>query len=71
MLFYKNLVIYYPKLLFLSIIFPMIQRLKSESIAILATDGVEQAPLEEPRMALNKNEIKSELISIHDGKIKV
>lgn len=44
--------------------------LSSKTIAILATDGVEQSELTEPRKALEDAGAKTQLISIKDGKIK-
>jgi protease I len=44
--------------------------LKRKTVAILATDGVEQSELLEPRKALETAGIKTELVSLHSGSIK-
>jgi protease I len=44
--------------------------LKGKTIAILATDGVEQAELVEPRKALEKAGAETEVIAPHSGEIK-
>ncbi len=44
--------------------------LKGRKIAILATDGFEQAELTEPRQDLENAGAKVEILSIHEGKIK-
>jgi protease I len=44
--------------------------LKGKTIAILATDGVEQAELVEPRKALEKAGAETEVIAPHGGEIK-
>ncbi|MFW5823723.1 MAG: type 1 glutamine amidotransferase domain-containing protein [Marinobacter sp.] len=43
--------------------------LKGKTIAILATDGVEQVELTDPREALEKAGAETELLSIKEGKI--
>jgi protease I len=48
----------------------MSDTLKNKRIAILATDGVEQVELLEPRKALEEAGAKAEVISPKDGKIK-
>jgi protease I len=48
----------------------MKQNLKDKTVAILATDGVEQSELLEPRKALELAGLKTELISLHSGSIK-
>ena len=48
----------------------MSDALKNKRVAILATDGVEQAELLEPRKALEQAGAKTEVISPKDGKIK-
>jgi protease I len=48
----------------------MASNLKGKKIAILATDGFEQAELLEPRKALDETGAKTEVISPKDGKIK-
>jgi protease I len=47
----------------------MAQELNGKKIAILATDGVEQAELTEPRKAFEDAGAQTELISLQDGKI--
>jgi protease I len=44
--------------------------LKGRKIAILATDGFEQAELTEPKQNFEEAGAKVEVLSIHDGKIK-
>jgi protease I len=44
--------------------------LKGRKIAILATDGFEQAELTEPKQSLENAGAKVEVLSIHEGKIK-
>ena len=44
--------------------------LKGKTIAILATDGVEQSELVEPRKALERAGAKTEVIAPHGGEIK-
>jgi protease I len=46
------------------------QQLNGKRVAILATDGVEQVELTEPRKALDQAGAKTTLISPKDGKIK-
>jgi protease I len=48
----------------------MEQTLKGKMVAILATDGFEQAELLEPRKALEESGAKTKLISPQRGKIK-
>lgn len=48
----------------------MKSKLDEKTVAILATDGVEQSELMEPRRALENAGVKTELISIHSGSIK-
>ena len=48
----------------------MTKELEGKKIAILATDGFEQAELVEPRKALREAGAKTEIVSLHDGKIK-
>jgi protease I len=48
----------------------MEQSLKDKKIAILATDGVEQSELEEPRRALEEAGATTELISNKTGEIR-
>jgi protease I len=48
----------------------MPSNLKGKKIAILATDGFEQAELLEPRKALDEAGAKTEVIAPTDGKIK-
>lgn len=43
---------------------------KGKRIAILATDGFEQAELLEPKLALEKAGARTEIVSIKSGKIK-
>jgi protease I len=47
----------------------MAQELNGKKIAILATDGVEQAELTEPRKAFEEAGAQTELISLQDGAI--
>jgi protease I len=44
--------------------------LKGKKVAILAADMFERVELEEPRKALEDAGAKTEIVSIHDGKIK-
>jgi protease I len=48
----------------------MASNLKGKKVAILATDGFEQAELLEPRKALDEAGAKTEVIAPKDGKIK-
>jgi protease I len=48
----------------------MTKDINQQKIAILATDGVEQSELTEPRKALDEAGAKTELISIKAGEIK-
>ena len=48
----------------------MADSLKNKRVAILATDGVEQVELLEPRKALNEAGAKTEVISPKSGQIK-
>jgi protease I len=48
----------------------MANDLSGRTIAILATDGVEQVELERPRQAVQDAGGQTELISIHDGEIQ-
>jgi protease I len=48
----------------------MASTLKGKKVAILATDGFEQAELAEPRKALDKAGATTEVVSLKDGKIK-
>src|SRR5579862_4109905 len=48
----------------------MASKLNGKRIAILATDGFEQAELMEPRKALNDAGAKTEVISLKSGEIK-
>lgn len=48
----------------------MDNKLNGKKIAILATDGVEQSELAEPRRALEESGAQTELISIKPGEIK-
>ena len=48
----------------------MPQRLDGKKIAILATDGVEQVELTEPRKALEQAGAKTQLVSIKPGEIQ-
>jgi protease I len=47
----------------------MANELQGQSIAILATDGVERVELAEPRQALEDAGASTTLLSIHDGEI--
>src|SRR4051812_46766469 len=49
---------------------PMNGRLNGKRIAILATDGFEQAELAEPRKALEEAGAKAEIVSPAKGEIK-
>ena len=46
------------------------KKLEGKTIAILATDGVEQVELVEPRKALEEAGAKTELLSIDEGEIQ-
>jgi protease I len=48
----------------------MANDLSGRSIAILATDGVEQVELEKPRQAVQDAGARTELLSIKDGEIR-
>jgi protease I len=48
----------------------MADTLKGKKVAILAADMFERVELEEPRKALEDAGAKTEIVSIHDGKIK-
>ena len=48
----------------------MADELKGKKVAILATDGVEQVELVEPRKALDEAGARTELVSLHDGRIQ-
>jgi protease I len=48
----------------------MANELRDRTVAILATDGVEQVELEQPRQALQDAGAKTELLSIQDGEIQ-
>lgn len=48
----------------------MDKKLQGKKIAILATDGVEQVELTEPKKALEEAGAETEIISIKDGEIK-
>ena len=48
----------------------MANELRGRRIAILATDGVEQAELEQPRQAVQDAGAETELLSIEDGDIQ-
>jgi protease I len=48
----------------------MAKKLEGKKVAILAADMVERVELEEPRKALEKEGATTEVVSIHDGKIK-
>ena len=48
----------------------MAEDLKGKKIAILATDGVEQVELVEPRKALEEAGAETELLSLADGEIQ-
>src|SRR6201999_3758693 len=48
----------------------MDKALEGQTIAILATDGVERIELEEPRGALLGAGARTEVLSIHDGEIQ-
>jgi protease I len=48
----------------------MSNELQSQTIAILAADGVERIELEQPRGALHGAGATTELLSIHDGTIR-
>jgi deglycase len=46
------------------------RKLAGKKVAILAADMVERVELEKPRQALEQAGAKTEVVSIHDGKIK-
>ena len=46
------------------------ERLNGKRIAILATEGFEQSELERPREALARAGAQTEIVSLHDGKIR-
>jgi protease I len=48
----------------------MAGKLEGKTIAVLATDGVEQVELTEPRKALEDAGAKTELVSLDDGEIQ-
>ncbi len=48
----------------------MDKTLEGQTIAILATDGVERIELEEPRGALLGAGARTEVLSVHDGEIQ-
>jgi protease I len=48
----------------------MAGRLDGKRIAILATDGVEQAELEQPREAVTREGARTEVLSLSDGEIQ-
>ncbi len=48
----------------------MSDELKSKKIAIIATDGVEQVELEQPRNAVEQAGAETELLSIQEGEIQ-
>ena len=48
----------------------MAGRLNGKRIAILATDGVEQAELEQPREAVTREGARAEILSLSDGEIQ-
>jgi protease I len=48
----------------------MAGKLDGKKIAILATDGVEQVELTEPRKALDDAGATTELVSLEDGEIQ-
>jgi protease I len=48
----------------------MANDLRDRKVAILATDGVEQVELEQPRQALEDAGARTELLSIEDGEIQ-
>jgi deglycase len=48
----------------------MADELRGRRVAILATDGVEQVELEQPRQAVERAGAQAELISIHPGEIQ-
>ena len=48
----------------------MADDLKGKKIAILATDGVEQVELDEPRKALEEAGAETELLSLEEGEIQ-
>jgi protease I len=42
----------------------------AKTVAIVATDGVEESELLEPRRALESAGVKTEIVSLHSGTIK-
>ena len=48
----------------------MAAELRGRRVAILATDGVEQVELEQPRHAVEQAGAQAELVSIHSGEIQ-
>ncbi|GAA1204030.1 type 1 glutamine amidotransferase domain-containing protein [Pseudonocardia alaniniphila] len=48
----------------------MTGRLNGKRIAILATDGVEQVELEQPREAVNREGAQTEILSLSEGEIQ-
>jgi protease I len=48
----------------------MADELRDRTIAILATDGVEQVELEQPRQAVEDAGARTELLSLEDGEIQ-
>jgi protease I len=48
----------------------MSDQLQGKRVAILATDGVERAELEQPREALQQARAVTDLLSLHDGEIQ-
>ena len=48
----------------------MTDELRGKRIAILATDGVEQVELEQPRRAVEEAGARAELLSLEDGEIQ-
>ena len=48
----------------------MADELRGRRVAILATDGVEQAELEQPRQTVEQAGARADLVSIHSGQIQ-
>lgn len=48
----------------------MAGELNGRRVAILATDGVERVELEQPRKSLDEAGARTELLSLHDGRIQ-
>ena len=48
----------------------MADELRDRRIAILATDGVEQVELEQPRQAVQDAGAQADLVSLEDGEIQ-